>query len=158
MSNKKYEIVTLDDGTEARRYDDGSLRDSRGWWLQRPPQAADVIDAGNARALVVRKVELAQEAAARGLRDGTRKATDADAIATVAKVQTELAIDKRAGHASTRAAKFVIDLAGYGSGKGDSLPQGVAGRLDVSDAGLRVLAELASRQRDESVPESKQTE
>jgi hypothetical protein len=145
MSNKKYELVVMDDGTEARRWPDGALRWPDGTYVKQPPYAAPTITAENAPALIQRKVQLAQEAAAQGLRDGTRKATDAEAIATVAKVQTELAIDKRQGHASTRAAKFVIDLAGYGVEKGQALPAGVAGRLDVSDAGLRVLAELATR-------------
>ena len=48
------------DGSIARRYSDGTLRNASGHYLERPPGAAELISKARAQELHVRKREIAQ--------------------------------------------------------------------------------------------------
>ena len=119
-----YELVTLDDGTEARQYEDGSVRvpNGHGGWqyAKRPPQAAPLITSMTAPSMALRKHEKAQrrdEVAKDKAADGLQRAVDKgmslqtasaeDAWGYVIEKQTELATSPEEGHASTQAAKLV---------------------------------------------------
>ena len=133
----EYELVTLDDGTEARQYADGSLRSSKGAYLRRPPGAAAVITSETAGPMAQRRHQLARERAAeglvRGVQDGLsiQVAGAEDAWGYVIEKQTELATSPEEGHASTQAAKLVGTATGM-MGDRASAPT-VAIQVNISD-------------------------
>jgi len=136
-----YEEILLEDGTPARRYEDGSERVPNGhggWqWAKRPPYAAPLITKESASAMATRRHELARERACEGLQraveDGMslQVAGAEDAWGYVIEKQTELAISPEEGRASTGAAKLVGAATGM---TGDSERKTiVAIQVNISD-------------------------
>ena len=133
----EYTIVTLDDGTEARQYEDGSLRDSMGAYLRRPPQAADLITTESAPGMLLRRDQIAKDKAADGLQRAVDKglslqtASVEDAWGYVIEKQTELATSPEEGHASTQAAKLVGTASGMLGSKAGA--PSIAIQVNISD-------------------------
>ena len=135
-----YELVTLDDGTEARRYEHGlCVPNGRGGWqfAERPKGAAEVFNSETGSSNALRRHELAREEAAAGLQRGVdegmslQTASAENAWGHVIEAQTELAIAPEKGHASTQAAKLVGTATGM-MGDRASAPT-VAIQVNISD-------------------------
>jgi len=137
-----YDEIALEDGTPARRYEDGSVRvpNGHGGWqfAKRPPYSAPLITKETASTMVSRRHEIAEGRA----REGLQRAVEAglslqlagaeEAWGYVIEKQTELAISPEEGRASTMAAKLVGSATGM---TGDKQPQTVVAiQVNVSDA------------------------
>jgi len=139
---KKYDEIVLDDGRQARRYEDGSIRvpNGHGGWqfAVRPPYAAAEITKETASGMATRRHQLAQDRAAEGLQRAVENgmsisvAGAEDAWGRVIEKQTELAISPEEGRASTQAAKLVGVATGM-TGDKKSVPV-VAIQVNVSES------------------------
>ena len=136
----EYELVIMDDGTEARQYAHGlCVPNGRGGWqfAERPKGAAPLITKETGSPLALRRHELAREEAAEGLTRAVDKgmsiqvAGAEEAWGHVIEKQTELAISPEEGHASTQAAKLVGTATGM-MGDRASAPT-VAIQVNISD-------------------------
>ena len=119
----EYELVTLDDGTEARQYASdkpGELRNAKGQMLQplagcAPPITTD----SHPEFLRLRKLKRIQ-ANDRGMTLNPDFDTPEDALEAMTAARVVLACDPDAGHASNQAHKVVLDE--YSGGKQASAP------------------------------------
>ena len=60
-----------------------------------------------------RRVELGREAAEKGIIEGTKAQTGAEAVQIIVREQTKLALNTDKGRGSTEAAKWVTGVSGY---------------------------------------------
>ena len=119
----EYELVTLDDGTEARQYagdKPGELRNAKGQMLQPLDGAAPPITTVTSPGMLeLRKLKRLQ-ANDRGMTLNPDFDTPEDALEAMTAARVELACDSEAGHASNQAHKVVLDE--YSGGKQASAP------------------------------------
>jgi len=65
--------ITLEDGTQARQYEDGSIRNQNGAFLRQPPYAAPTITSESAPAMLQRRHQRAQEKLQAGILAAVRE-------------------------------------------------------------------------------------
>jgi len=107
------ELIEIREGKEIYLYPDGSKRDSRGSWVEKPPGAAPLITSDNASEYAERKWELYQDAFREGAIKATNGAGEHEAIVRISTAQTQLSLDTEKGHASTKAAEYITRAAGW---------------------------------------------
>ncbi len=140
-----HEEILLDDGTPARRYEDGSVRvpnGNGGWqYAERPPQAAPLITSANASAFAKRRWALQEEKARARIREqaqehtGLRELSTPDAVGILAGEAYASSLNNmhdRPREAVT-AGKFSLQLAGA-MPDSDSKSPVIAIQINVSDA------------------------
>ncbi len=99
----EYEIITLDDGRQARKYPDGSFRETNGQIIK-PPTNAKQITSANAREMRIRRQEVAKRKALEALRDGTGEVNGLAGWKKILikRVQVALENDQRPGNDATK--------------------------------------------------------
>jgi hypothetical protein len=117
MTERKL-VEVREDGKEIYEYPDGSKRDAKGYFVERPPYAAPVITQDNASELAEirwQKVQEHFEAGTMNAKDvsGSVAKSPMQVVERIANAQTTLSLDTEKGYASTKAAEFVFRAAGW---------------------------------------------
>jgi hypothetical protein len=134
------ELITLEDGTEAYKWPDGSVRRANGALVKQPPWLKP-FDTERALAVNEQRWAKARQAVDEALAAHPDARTPSDGLRIIAEAQTVLASNPDAGHASTRAAQFVFRAGGYMRER-DEAKTVIAIQVNVSE-------ELARRYLDE---------
>lgn len=103
-----YELISVENGVERRKYPNGDIRDQNGRLLERPERVkANEITPENARAMVARRREKMLEA----VEQGVMRATDAPdvhaAVARIMETRAKVALQDK-GRAGNDAARLVL--------------------------------------------------
>lgn len=155
MPNKKYELVEYD-GRTVRKYPDGALRDDKGHYVKRSPQAPPLYDSQSGAIARQGQVD-GQRAMRKALMLHPDAGTPEDGLVMIAEHQIELASSGEKG--STPAAEFVWDKGGYNPAKEKKgILDQPAISLEISNEGVAHIMAASVKRVAEDVVEGEFTE
>jgi len=133
MAHRIGEILDEEGEIVGYEYSDGSKRTPRGGWMEKPPNSAPIITKDNAAELANKRWEATRKAVDKGIaalvaetgKAGALDEQTLDAIERISTAQATLAIDTQAGHASTKAAEFLLRAADRLPDRRQAAPQAV---------------------------------